>query len=61
MNQENIMFSDQGEKNLARYGAVLLGIHRRLAMEGYFLAGGRIWNIFKAGAIIGEGEWVDTY
>ena len=58
---EKIEFTDQERSNITRYGSILLDIHSRLVMEGYFLDGGRIWNIFKAGIVICEVEWVDTY
>lgn len=47
-------FSEQEETSIVRYGAVLLGIHARLVIEGYFLEGEKIWNIFKAGTSICE-------
>lgn len=45
--------------SIVRYSAVLLGIHARLVVEGYFLKGGKKWNIFKAGAPICEVIWED--
>jgi len=47
-------FTEQEKTSIVRYGAVLLGIHSRLVIEGYFLDGGKIWNIFKVGAPIFE-------
>lgn len=58
---EKMVFSDQEKSSLARYGAVLTGVHTRLVMEGYFLKGGKIWNIFKVGTVICEVVWVDNY
>lgn len=56
-----IKFSDQEKNSLIRYGSILTGVHARLLMEGYFLKGGKVWNIFKVGTILCEIEWVDSY
>ena len=47
------LFSKQENTSIARYGAILLDIHSRLVIEGYFLRDGKTWNIFKVGTIIG--------
>ena len=60
MNEEkHNLFTEQEKSNAARYGTVLINIHSRLMIEGYFLKGGRIWNIFKAGAPLCEAVWED--
>ena len=37
----------QNTDRIVSYYDILRKIHARLAIEGYFLPGGRIWNIFK--------------
>ena len=61
INIEAISFSDQEKGSLVRYCTALQGVHARLVMEGYFLKGGKIWNIFKVGTVICEAVWVDNY
>jgi len=41
-------------EQFCKYGETLCRIHSRLVIEGYFLNGGRIWNIFKVATPIGE-------
>lgn len=38
---------DENTIQIVRYYDILRQIHTRLAIEGYFLPGGRIWNVFK--------------
>lgn len=58
---EAISFSDQEKSSLAGYCLALTRVHTRLVMEGYFLKGGKIWDIFKVGTVICEVSWVDNY
>jgi hypothetical protein len=51
------LFTEQEQASVGKYSAFLSNIHQRLAIEGYFLPGGKIWNIFKAGTIVGEVVW----
>ena len=59
MSDSSTKFTDKERTGIARYGSVLLGIHSRLVIEGYFLDGGRIWNIFKVGTPVCQIEWDD--
>lgn len=52
-------FTDDERTGIARYGAIMLGIHSRLVIEGYFLEGGSVWNVFKVGTPICELVWED--
>ena len=40
-------FDEENIKGISLLGDVLQHIHNRLVAEGYFLPGGKIWNIFK--------------
>ena len=47
MNEQHEAFADQEKTSISRYGFILSNIHNRLVIEGYFLKGGKMWNIFK--------------
>lgn len=59
MNELQPKFNEEEQTSIVRYGAVLLNIHTRLVIEGFFLEGGRIWDIFKVGTPICEVVWED--
>lgn len=61
MDKQKSLFTDQEKTSVVRYGAVLLDVHNRLVIEGYFLEGGKIWNIFKVGELICEAEMMEYY
>ena len=52
-------FAEQDKTNIVRYSAILLDVHARLVVEGYFLEDGKRWNIFKVGTPICEVVWED--
>lgn len=58
---EQIVFTDQEKTKIVRYGAILLGVHSRLVMEGYFLDDGKTWNIFKVGTVLCTVDWEDDF
>ncbi|KKP30986.1 MAG: hypothetical protein A2312_02245 [Candidatus Staskawiczbacteria bacterium RIFOXYB2_FULL_32_9] len=39
--------ANENTENIKSLGELLKRIHNRLNLEGYFLKGGKIWNIFK--------------
>ena len=53
-------FTEQEQPSVIKYGVSLINIHDRLVVDGYFLNNGKIWNIFKAGVLIGETVWEDN-
>lgn len=53
------VFTEQARTGIVRYGAVLISIHSRLVIEGYFLGDGKTWNIFKVGTLVCEFVWDD--
>ena len=55
-NQKESLFTEQEKTTMGRYYYALRRIHERLVVEGYFLTGGKIWNIFKVGTCVGEAE-----
>ena len=48
------IFNDDAKAGIVEYGSILIGVHTRLVMEGYFLKDGKTWNIFKVGKIVCE-------
>lgn len=58
MSEENLtkndVFTEQEKTSVSRYCSVLKNVHNRLMVEGYFLKGGKTWNIFKVGTPICE-------
>ena len=59
MNEQPEAFTGQEKTSISKYGFILSNIHNRLVIEGYFLKGGKIWNIFKACPPICEITWED--
>lgn len=55
------VFVGNERTSITRYGVVLLGVHDRLVIEGYFLDDGKTWDIFKIGTIVGRFEVEDYY
>ncbi len=58
--KQDAAFTEQKKTAMGRYYYALRRIHERLVVEGYFLAGGKVWNIFKAGTCVGEAELEET-
>ncbi|KKQ95673.1 MAG: hypothetical protein UT20_C0024G0002 [Candidatus Levybacteria bacterium GW2011_GWA1_39_11] len=54
--KQDDVFTEQERTTMGRYYYTLRRIHERLVVEGYFLTGGKIWNIFKVGTCVGEAE-----
>ena len=40
-------FTEEERRNIIELGEGLRSIHDRLVREGYFMPGGKVWNIFK--------------
>ena len=47
-------FNEACKQEIVEYASILLGVHNRLVIEGYFNKDGKTWNIFKVGKIVCE-------
>jgi len=46
------LFNGEDKTGIVEYASILQGVHNRLVIEGYFLADGKTWDIFKRGKIV---------
>ena len=50
--EQQKLFNGEDKSGIVEYASILLGVRNRLVIEGYFLADGKTWNIFKRGKIV---------
>ena len=50
--EQQKLFNGEDKVGIVEYASILQGVHSRLIIEGYFLADGKTWNIFKRGKIV---------